>query len=187
MDDLTKTLNEAFLAVEENDSKRLSSILRESPKILNKYGEKGRGRGSTLLIYSILTRNYDCSKTLIQFGANVNKKSKVGRKQSCLMLLIGYWVDLDLLEMILAAGAKVMSPNRFSDFPLGEAVKFAYANGIGKELAPEVVKKILKYGADPDYAPRGQRSARKYLEDMSRVSGIVPSWLTDLIPIDKST
>ena len=182
------TLDEAFVAVDENDAKKLALILKECPKFLNQYGEKGPWTGFTLLIYSILKYHYECSKTLIEHGANVNKKAKVGGKQACLILQIGYWVDLEIFEMTLKAGAKVNSPNRFSKFPLGQAVEFASVDKseANQDKASKMVKLLLKFGADPDYSPGRERSARKYLEDISNFDpGCVPNWLLKLIPVGK--
>ena len=39
------TLDEAFVAVDENDAKKLALILKECPKFLNQYGEKGPWTG----------------------------------------------------------------------------------------------------------------------------------------------
>ena len=71
------TLDEAFVAVDENDAKKLALILKECPKFLNQYGEKGPWTGFTLLIYSILKYHYDVQKLLSNMALMSTRKLRL--------------------------------------------------------------------------------------------------------------
>jgi ankyrin repeat protein len=91
---------------------------------------------TTPLIDAVKYGHIERAKTLIESGADVNAKDKIGNTP--LIEAAGRF-DVDLVELLIARGANVNAMNNIGDTPLIEAAK-----GIDKEL----VVLLLTRGAD---------------------------------------
>jgi ankyrin repeat protein len=120
----------------------------------NALTKNAQNRGNTPLVYALRNGHRDNAQLLIKRGTNLN--SKIGRKQALSPLVAiggGPETIRDLFLLLLEAGA---DPNGTGDANQTVAFKLA-ANDVDNpkdlpvEIANELLEKLLKAGANPDW------------------------------------
>jgi hypothetical protein len=153
------------------------------------------------LIQALYDKQYDIAKLLVLKGADANGGKRAGtpvylaakvNNRSLLEFLVSngasldaapldskvtvdtpllsaiYYGEIDAVRLLLESGAQVNHVNRYGNTPLDQAIKYTAGDG------QEIVRLLLKYGADPDMEDqyglsarlKAERSGNKQIIDM---------------------
>ena len=133
--------------------------IRDSPDAVNSSSNRGLG----VLHLAIMLDNAKAVKLLLAAGYDVKTKNdsdRHGLTSGTLLLAATFWRRIEIAELLIQAGANVNATTEKHVLPLHEAVRMEY---------PEMVKLLLKNGADAQAVDHTGRTPLEYASDPATV------------------
>ena len=150
---------DAYSAVAIGDLKLLAKLLDENPNAVNSSSNPGLG----VLYLAIKLDNPKAVKLLLAAGYDVETKNNSdtsGWAGETSLLAATFWRRIEIAELLIQAGANVNATTEKHVLPLHEAVRMEY---------PEMVKLLLKNGADAQAVDHTGRTPLEYASDPATV------------------
>ena len=140
---------------EETDQQRVLRLIRHSDNV-NERDKSGR----TALFYAVQHgAEAKMIEHLLQMGADVSVTDLTG--QTSLMTAARYSNSEEILVLLLSSGAPVNATDRDGYTALMYAAQYN---------TPEVTKKLIRFGADPDITATDGKNAGMLLKDNGKFS-----------------
>ena len=134
-------------------------MLDENPNAVNSSSNPGLG----VLYLAIKLDNPKAVKLLLAAGCDVETKNDSdtsGWAGETSLLAATFWRRIEIAELLIQAGANVNATTEKHVLPLHEAVRMEY---------PEMVKLLLKNGADAQAVDHTGRTPLEYASDPATV------------------
>ena len=150
---------DAYSAVAIGDLELLAKLLDENPNAVNSSSNPGLG----VLYLAIKLDSPKAVKLLLAAGYDVETKNDSdisGWAGKTSLLAATFWRRIEIAELLIQAGANVNATTEKHVLPLHEAVRMEY---------PEMVKLLLKNGADAQAVDHTGRTPLEYASDPATV------------------
>lgn len=142
-------------AVWDEDIDKINEITSKDKKIIN---YQDSVYGETLLMLTVMNRQYDSFEALIKNGADVNIHDNDDGSSALIQACHFYLNDIRYVELLLKNGANV-NDIEVGKRKEGNTTRFTPLMAASQSAGKEVVELLIKYGADVNYKNEYKQTA----------------------------